>query len=1241
MNREALIGLVNNVVLLLALAILYDTIPRKAKVQSRQFKVMTGASLGLIGVAVMLTSWQIRPGIVFDTRSILLSTAGLFFGIIPTALAVIITGLFRLYQGGLGAWTGVFVIVVAAGTGVLWRHWRSRQVNDAFTWQELYAFGLLVHALMLLCMLTLPWDIALDVLRGIALPVLIVFPIGNTLLGLLLARQLERQQLKQQILYQANLLQNVSDAVISTDMNFRILSFNPAAENLYGWRAEEAIGQLLDDLILTEYAEQTTSEQVIAQFLAAGVWRGEVRQTRRDGQALFIFGAVTLLKDSAGMPLGVVAINRDVTGQKQVEAALQASEARFRLLAENARDIIYRYEFTPERHFAYISPAVTAITGYLPEAFYNDVQLVDKLAQTNANLVQVIKERDQGIAQDGPMCVRWLRPDGRGVWIEDHSTPVYDEAGSLIAMEGIARDVTKRVVAERRSNLLLRLTTAVAAATDLNTAWNITLQEVCETAAWAVGEVWLPTATNQYLVSGAPCYCRSNQMQAFCTASKMLQFAPGVGLPGQVWASKEPAWWTDIGERADFGRVALARAANLHGAIAIPVLADHEVVAVMNFLLTTNPSKEDEEMVEVLAAAAAQLGTAVQRKQTEERLRLQSAALNAAANAIAITDIRGVIEWANPAFTTLTGYSENESVGKTMGRLLNSGMQDREFFEELWQTIISGHVWHGEILNRRQDGSLYTEEQTITPLRDEHGAITHFIAIKQDITTRKDMEIDRARLLTQIQRQAEHIQQIIDNVPTGVLMMNGYGQIILANPVAEKQLQILAQYDDYGAILYLGTSALEELLTSLPQSQWHEITSSGHIFEVMVCPVQDDADPERWVVVINEVTEERARQQYQQAQEQLAIVGQLAAGIAHDFNNIMGVIMIYAQILHELPDLSDASYRQLATINSQAQQATDLIGQILDFSRRSIMARVTLDLLPILKELVKLLERTLPESIAIELSYQERAYHIEADPTRIQQALMNLAINARDAMPQGGQLHMELTRLSIRDGQAPPLPDMVNGEWVQLVVRDTGTGIPPQHMPHMFEPFFTTKDRGRGTGLGLAQVYGIVKQHDGSIDVQSQVGVGTAFSIYLPLLDLPETLPTAVSPAPELPSGQETILLVEDDMAMRLSVGQALNQLGYHTLLAETGTEALAVLMRDKEIINLVLSDLVMPGMGGKELYKIMRRDYPDVKIMLTTGHISDSDDDDWLQNEQITWLAKPFNLRELAVTLRSMLDEP
>jgi len=512
--------------------------------------------------------------------------------------------------------------------------------------------------------------------------------------------------------------------------------------------------------------------------------------------------------------------------------------------------------------------------------------------------------------------------------------------------------------------------------------------------------------------------------------------------------------------------------------------------------------------------------------------------------------------------------------------------------------------------------------------------------------------IQNARLLERTRQQARRIQQTIDTVPEGVLLLDAEHKVVLANPVAERDMAVLADAQVGDTVTRLGDRQLEELLTSPPtKGLWHEVKRKGRTFEVIARPMENGPEPEDWVLVINDVTQERETREQLQRQEQLAAVGQLAAGIAHDFNNIMAIIVLYAQMMSRAETLSEQGQKRLATINQQARHATNLIQQILDFSRRSVLERQPLDLLLLLKEEVKLLERTLPEHIEIGLDYGHDEYTINADPTRMQQMITNLAINARDAMPEGGSLRVKLERIEIKPGKSPLLPEIevagaATSEWVKVAVSDTGTGIPQDALSHIFEPFFTTKEPGAGIGLGLAQVHGIVGQHGGRISVETQVRVGreqpgwTTFTIYLPALPVQPAEPLVLEEQGLIEGQGETVLVVEDEAAVRNAIVESLKQLSYRVLEAANGEEALEVLEHHGGEIALVLSDVVMPEMGGIALFHALKQEGLAAPVVLMTGHPME-DELEELRTEGLSdYLLKPLKVEDLAQALARALND-
>jgi signal transduction histidine kinase len=521
---------------------------------------------------------------------------------------------------------------------------------------------------------------------------------------------------------------------------------------------------------------------------------------------------------------------------------------------------------------------------------------------------------------------------------------------------------------------------------------------------------------------------------------------------------------------------------------------------------------------------------------------------------------------------------------------------------------------------------------------DEHGHHLAAFAHQAGIAIRNATLYARTRKLLQTtEAQAQQMRRLFDTVSDGLIFLDQKRRVLMSNPLGEQYLQQLFS-DSPGPIHHLGPVALDSLLEAYRASgAIQQIALSEpepRIFETRIYTVPAAAGGEGYLILLHDATEERAQQQYLQRQDQLATVGRLAAGIAHDFNNIMAVITLYAQVL-ETAELSPKHRERLRVILEQAKSASALIRQILDFSRQSVLERGPLHLTSYLKELLKLSQRTLPETIRLDFTYGDDDYDIYADPTRIQQAMLNLIVNAGDAMAGGGSLSVTLERLGA--SFVPTLPDMPHQDWIHIAVSDTGAGIPAHVLPHIFEPFFTTKAPGEGTGLGLAQVYGIVKQHDGFIDVTTRPGSGTTFHLYFPPLQIPRTgvleIATRTGPLAE----GELVMVVEDNEYIRSALCETLEALNYRVLGAADGVEALDLVATHGAEIAAVISDMVMPHMGGRQLYEELLQRLPGMGIVLFSGYPLDEQSKALVEGGRITWLEKPFTRGAIANAIRAV----
>lgn len=471
-------------------------------------------------------------------------------------------------------------------------------------------------------------------------------------------------------------------------------------------------------------------------------------------------------------------------------------------------------------------------------------------------------------------------------------------------------------------------------------------------------------------------------------------------------------------------------------------------------------------------------------KATASRLRLQSAALEATANAVIITSATGEISWVNPAFTRFTGYSADEVVGRNP-RFLKSGSQPSEFYGGMWRRILAGQSWSGELVNQRKDGRRITVESTITPVRDEAGAITHFVAVQQDITERKLLE--------------------------------------------------------------------------------HQVYES----------------------------------------QRLESIGLLASGIAHDLNNIIAPISLSMELLRtKYPH----EQRSLQVVEQCARRGADIVRQVLAFSRGMDGTRMPLPLSRLVKEMVHLMSETLPRNIELTSDLVAQQERVRVDPTQIHQVLLNLAVNARDAMPNGGRLGFRLTTATLDEAAAHLIVGAQPGQYVLLEVSDSGTGISPEILPRIFEPFFSTKPRGQGTGLGLSTVHGIVRSHGGFIQVDSRVGVGTTFRVYLPVDIQPEAADHRQSNHPFVAGKGRYILVADDEETIRNVTQEVLERRGFVTLLAADGEQAVELFRSNRGRIKAALLDRMMPGLSGENVAEMIHRLEPSLPIILCTGLVAEGD---------------------------------
>jgi len=506
------------------------------------------------------------------------------------------------------------------------------------------------------------------------------------------------------------------------------------------------------------------------------------------------------------------------------------------------------------------------------------------------------------------------------------------------------------------------------------------------------------------------------------------------------------------------------------------------------------------------------------RKRAEAERKRLLAAIGQAGEGIVMTDAQGHIEFVNPAFEQMTGYLREELVGRNP-RILRSGNHDESFYHDLWETITSGQTWSGRMVNKRKDGRLYTEETTISPVRDPLGKIVNYVAVKRDIT---------------------------------------------------QDLQLSSQ---------------------LQQSQ------------------------------------------------KMEAIGLLAGGVAHDYNNMLGVILGYAELALEKVEPGEPLHADLEIIITAANRSADITRQLLTFARKQTIVPVVLDLNQTVESMLTMLRRLIGEDIDLAWLPKTGLSVIKMDPTQVDQILVNLCVNARAAISGVGQITIETGNAVFDETYCAGHFGFVAGEYVLLAVSDDGCGMSKEVLDHIFEPFFTTKEEGQGTGLGLSTVHGIINQNNGFINVYSEPGKGTTFKIYLPRF-VDHAVFTPQEKIADIPlSHGETVLVVEDEPALLMMAKMMLGKLGYHVLAAGSPGEAIALAEAHESAIHLVITDVVMPEMNGRELAEWLQSLYPNLKVLFMSGYTADVIAHRGVLKEGVHFIQKPFSIKDLAVKARDVLQ--
>ena len=1022
--------------------------------------------------------------------------------------------------------------------------------------------------------------------------------------------------------YFRTLTEDSLDVVTILDREGNYIYVSPSSELVMGYTPGDLLGQKAFDLVHPEDVAR------VIKIFQSGLEnpgepvRAEYRYRHKDG-VWYHHEAHCQNRLNDPDICGLVTHCRDVTDRWQAEEDLRDSEKNYRLLFHSNPNPMWVFDLESLKILE-VNEAAIRQYGYTRDEFLGMTITDLRAPEKNDNHKKVVVE-----TTEHGVIWRQRRKDGRFLDAEVVWSPMAFR--NHFAALTMATDVTERRQVEHRNKIFSKLSQRLSSATTAAEAALI----ICEAADGLFK--WSEFALDLYVAETDEVY-------------SLLNITTVNGQRVELPPSLQPKSANAIIRRVVNRGAELISAAEAKGhstaTMLAPILKGTKVIGV---LLIQNPVPGSFTMrdLEMLQTLAGQSGGALERVRAEEDLRQTQERFHDlfenSPDAIFVEDLNGTVLDVNFAACGLHGMTRQQMIGKnSLEDLLPPDR--REAAQRDFQKLTEGKLTWIEGESLASNGRVIPVEVRASRIEYDHkpALLLHV----RDITQRRSAE-------TALQSSEMLFRSVWANSVDGMRLTDEKGLMVAVNdafcrlvgmeaPAMEGQ-PFTAVYADSENKLEMISRHRDQFFTRTPEQKSEQKCDLHNgqtvMLEITHSFVEVQGRPMLMLSLFRDVTLHRRLEEQLRQSQKMEAIGQLAGGVAHDFNNILTVIHGHASLL-AMSDLKNNAARSAQQIVQAADRAAGLTRQLLAFGRRQIIQPKRLDMNQSVGHMADMLGRLLGEDVALQLNYCPSHAMVEADSGMMEQVLLNLAVNARDAMPRGGQLTIRIAVVDIDQAHVQRHPEARVGRFVCVTKSDTGCGIPQENLSRIFEPFFTTKEIGRGTGLGLATVYGIIKQHQGWIEVESALGKGTTFRIYIPSVG---AAPAEVEkPTTQLivRGGSETILLVEDESPVRELVASVLENYGYKILQAGTGHEAIGVWHEQKDKINLLLTDLVMPGnMNGHELAEKLRCERSGLKVIFTSGYSADIVGKDFKLDANLNFLQKPYHPNTLALTVRRCLD--
>jgi two-component system cell cycle sensor histidine kinase/response regulator CckA len=1035
----------------------------------------------------------------------------------------------------------------------------------------------------------------------------------------------ERKSMERSLRQMSKVFMDAADPIVIEDLDGTIIDMNTEAEQTYGWSREELVGKTIHTLVPKESLDLAFKLRELSKR-GEGVRNIEGLRRTKSGEIIPILLSLSVLKDEEGKQVGIASICKNLGEQKRVEEELKESRASFTSIVENSREAVLILD--AEGLVVYMNPSSARFLNTSKNKLLG-MPFGRPLSHGEVAEIEVVRpEGDEGIAEMRVEPTQWLGREATMIKLHDITERKRSEEESRFKtrlLEGV--------------NKILHYTLTSPGVRDVAQCSLSTIVELTESRFGWIGEI------NEK--GRIDTIAQSNSVRQDCRiqkerAPRLIEDMEVRGIWSAVLKTKQsqiinhpPSHRDSVGVPEgyppieSFLGVPLKRSAETFGVIA---LANKE----------GGYTSKDIESVEAVSIAFVEAldrrGAQDRLQESEERYR---SLFDESIDGVYEIGRDGRLFEADQAFLNMFGYPKDEMIDRNIRHVYVESADRDKFVKNIEG---KGFVKNYPVRLRKKDGVEIQCELSTTLRMDQDGNIIGYRGIIRDVT-------DRVRMEHELRRSEERFRLLGESSPVGISIIQDNSRVYL-NPSLVKMFGWESDEDILDAgieDLYCRDSRedIARLITEAEKAERIVVgrdlqgrRKDGATFDVSIWLIGTEYLGKSAVLafVLDESETKSLQAQLVRAQK-MESLGTLAGGIAHDFNNLLTVIQGYSELLLVNTKEEDPDYTDLQVINNTAKRGADLVRRILTFSRQVEIEKRCIDPNEELQRAQKLLKRTIPKMIQIELRPGKDMKKVYADPGQIEQILLNLAVNASHAMPDGGELTIQTEDVYLDEEYCAVHLEAQPGEYVLLTVSDTGSGMQKEITDHIFEPFFTTKKPGEGTGLGLSVVFGIVRAHGGHITCYSEPGIGTIFKIYLPVqYEEGESFEPAIGvQIPEL--GAETILLVDDEEGVRDLGKRMLGAAGYSVLTASNGNEALKVYRKRRTEISLIILDLIMPELGGKDCLKELLKLDPQIKVLISSGFAPDDATREIVQTESKGFIDKPFKRTEMLRMIRNVLD--